>query len=255
MKKFLCVFVLLLMFVAKVYAKDVRFVQVTDTNYSKETQETFKDLIDTINEQDNVSFVVFTGDNILKPTMENLTGFVKNAKKLKKPFYVVIGDRDVNKHKKLPKKAYTKYLKKNLRSIKTENPNYIFSSNGVMFFVVDGAKDVVPSTNGYFKDDVLEWLDANLDLYSNKNVIILQHFPIIPPIDKEMYATYHADKYLEIINKHKNVKAVISGHYGVNKEQTVNNVVHITTAPAPHFRIIDIIDCDTSTPIIWAEIS
>ena len=57
-----------------------------------------------------------------------------------------------------------------------------------------------------------------------------------------------------MLSKHKNVKAVISGHFGVNKEQIIDGVNHISTAPAPAYRIIDIIDYDTKTPIIWSEV-
>ena len=66
--------------------------------------------------------------------------------------------------------------------------------------------------------------------------------------------TFKPEKYLEILNGHKNIKAVISGHYGVNKEQTVNGIVHISTAPAPNYRIIDVMNCDTDNSEIWAEV-
>ncbi|MBR6127118.1 hypothetical protein IKQ21_05480, partial [bacterium] len=105
-----------------------------------------------------------------------------------------------------------------------------------------------------YKDDVLEWLDAHLVLYSEKPVVILQHFPVVPPAKRETYYTFKSDKYLEVLSKHKNVKAVVAGHFGVNNEQTVNDVVHISTAPLPYYRIIDIIDYDNDNMTIWAEV-
>ena len=91
-------------------------------------------------------------------------------------------------------------------------------------------------------------------MYTKKNVVVLQHFPIIAPNDNENYMTYKPEKYLNILENHKNVKAVISGHYGVNSEQTVAGVVHISTAPAPQYRIIDLININTKEPTIWAEV-
>ena len=249
-------FSVLLSFIAlQVCAKDFRFVQVTDLRYSKNIEnKSLDNFIADINKQKDVEFVVFTGDNIEKPSKDNLSSFLKKAKKLKVPFYVVIGDKDVNKRKELSKKEYSLYVHKHVRAYKPKTPNYIFEKNGIVFMVADGAKDVIPSTIGYYKDDVLEWVDANLELYPQKPVIILQHFPLIPPAEKESYYTFKSDKYLEILSKHKNVKAIISGHFGVNKEQTVDGIAHVSTAPFPQYRIIDFIDYDTNNPTLWAEI-
>ena len=146
------------------------------------------------------------------------------------------------------------YLKKKLPNYKHEDINYTFERGGMIFLVADGAKDVIPSTIGYYKNDVTEWVDATLDLYPKKNVIILQHFPIVPPEKKENYITFKGDKYVEMLSKHNNVKALIAGHFGVNKEETVNGIVHISTAPVPYYRIIDITDCTSQNPEIWAQV-
>lgn len=59
---------------------------------------------------------------------------------------------------------------------------------------------------------------------------------------------------MKVLAKHKNVKAVIAGHFGVNNEQKVNGILHISTAPAPFYRIIDIMDYETPNPTIWAQL-
>ena len=59
---------------------------------------------------------------------------------------------------------------------------------------------------------------------------------------------------MKLLAAHKNVKAVISGHFGVNKEEKVKGIMHISTAPLPEYRIIDIMDYDTPNPTIWAEL-
>ena len=238
-----------------VFAKDLRFVQITDVRYSKQNNsEVLKNIISDINGRKDVDFVVFTGDNIDRPDIKILKDFITEAKQLRKPFYVVIGDKDVNKHKDLSKKDYQKILKRNIPNCKSKDVNYTFEKEGVVFMVVDGAKDVIPSTNGNYKDSVVEWVDANLDLYSDKNVVILQHFPLITPEDNENYATFKPQKYIDVLQKHNNVKAVIAGHYGINKEENINGIVHIVTAPAPNYRIIDILDCTSKNPSFWAEV-
>ena len=248
-------FILLLSFLTlPSYAKDMRFVQISEAKYCAIKNNNLLDkVIQDVNKQKNIDFVIFTGDNIEKPNKENLSAFVSATKKLKVPCYVVIGDKDVNKHKDLSKKQYAKYLKRHMRKYRQDSPNYVFEKHGVIFMIVDGSKDVIPSTNGFYKDDVLEWVDANLDLYSKKTIIIFQHFPLIPPDNKESYITYKPEKYLEILKKHKNVKAVISGHFGVDKEITADGILHISSDSFPKYRIIDILDYDTKNPTIWAE--
>ncbi len=255
MKKVFCFLFIYMLFMTYSFGKDIRFAQITDVNYSKGHDNTaLHNVIKDINKQKNIDFVVFTGDNIQKPDKKDLESFLKEAKKLKKSFYVLIGDREVNKYKNLSKKEYADILRKNLKNYRNNNLNYAFERGGVVFIVVDGAKDVIPSTNGYFKEDVLDWLNANLDLYQKKNVVILQHFPLIPPEDNESYMTLKTDKYLDIVKKHSNVISIISGHFGINKEENIDGVVHVSTAPIPNYRIIDIVDCNTKTPSIWAEI-
>lgn len=252
MKKLLTLILGIILTSTAVFAQDIRFVQVDNLLYSPQNQN-FPDLVNDINRQKNVEFVIFSGNNISKPDKTYLEEFLKEANKLKTPYYIALGNKDVNKQKELGKAEYIKLVSKHSKAHKKiTSPNYVFERNGLIFIVVDGSKDVIPSTMGYYKADVLEWLETQLTEYKDKNVVIIQHFPIIPPAKKENYYTYKADKYLEVISKYPNIKAVISGHFGVDKEQKVNNVIHLSTSSAPTYKIIDITDCDSTEPIIWS---
>lgn len=252
MKIFSSVILALLISVLPTFSADMRFIQVSDLAYPN-TQ--FERMVKDINKQKNVEFVVFTGNNISKANEENLKGFLKTAKSLNSPFYIVLGNKDVNKQKKLGKVEYLKVVSKLNRTHKNiESPSYVFEKNKVVFIVVDGSKDVIPDSVGYYRAQTLEWLNNELEKYKDRNVVILQHFPIIPPVIKDFKMTYKADEYLNLLSKHKNVKAVISGDYGVNKEQEVNGILHVSTANAPTYRIIDILDCDTKNPTFWSTI-
>ena len=50
--------------------------------------------------------------------------------------------------------------------------NYAFTKNGIVFIVVDGAKEVIPTPSGYYKPETLTWLDNQLKKYDNKKVVI-----------------------------------------------------------------------------------
>ena len=175
MKKFLSLFITFLtVSTASVFASDMRFVQVSDLMFSandEKSVDNFKNLVSDINKQKKVNFVVFTGNNIAKPDKKNLEGFLDNAKKLNEPYYVVLGNKDVNKQKDLSKAGYMQIVQKENRAHKKiETPNYIFEKNGLIFIVVDGSKEVIPSPIGYYKDDTLKWLDEQLNLYKNKKI-------------------------------------------------------------------------------------
>ncbi len=254
MKRFLSLFFAFLFCLTTAQAKDLRFVQVSDARFSNDSNNIFQKTIEDINKQKDVEFVVFTGDNIAKPSPEILESFLEEAKKLNCPFYIALGDKDVNKLKSMSKADYFKIVRKNVRKYKQEKPNYVFEKNGLIFVIADGSKEVIPSTNGYYKDDVLNWLDTELAKYPNNNVIILQHFPIIPPTDKETYYTYKPENYMAVLAKHKNVKAIISGHFGVNSEKNILGITHITTSGSPYYRVIDVLDYETENPTIWAQL-
>lgn len=252
MKKFFGLFLFFAFTAASALASDMRIIQVDNVFYTPESDK-LESIITDINKQKNVEFVIFTGNNIAKPNREYLESFLQTAKQLNSPFYLIPGNKEVNKQKDLGKIDYMKIVSKNARTHKKiESPNYVIDKKDIVFIAVDGSKDVIPSSMGYYKADVLKWLDEQLDIYKDKNVVILQHFPIVPPSKRESHYTFKADEYLKLLAKHKNVKAVVAGHFGVNNEQTVNGVLHISTSDAPVYRIIDILDYDSSHPEFWS---
>lgn len=255
MKKILGLISIFLLMANSVFAADMRFIQVEGALYNQNNSASFDKMIQKINREKNVEFVVFTGNNISKPNKNELKNFLSAAKKLKCPYYVIIGQKDVNKQKDLGKSDYFDMVrKKNWAHRMIKKPNYVFTKKDVIFVVADGSKEFIPSSVGYYKEDVILWLDEVLDGYKDKNVVILQHYPIVPPVAKETHYTYKADDYIKLLTEHKNVKAVVAGHFGVNKEESVNGILHISTKNAPAYRIIDILDYETQNPTFWSTI-
>lgn len=255
MRNFLCLSFAFMFSVLSTFASDVKFVQIDSLKFSPKSTESvnnFKNVIKEINKEKNLNFVVFTGDNIAKSNQKNLKAFLKKARGLKAPFYIALGHKDLNKRDGLSKTEYMKIAKS--FSCKCGNtPNYTFSKKGLIFIVANGAKEFIPTPFGYYKDDVIEYLDAELTKNSKKNVVILQHFPINSPNENEAYRTYKAEEYFAMLKNHKNVIAIISG-FGINSETDVDGIKHITTANYPQYRIIEIKDCTGSEPTIWSTL-
>ena len=255
MHKILNFFIVFLLTATSSMSADMRFIQVDGTLYDSNDSKKFEKLIDKINKEKKVEFVVFTGNNIAKPNKTNLESFLKTAKKIKCPYYVVLGQKDVNKQKNLGKKEYFETVRKYSKAHRMiKSPNYIFTKKNLVFVVADGSKEFIPTPIGYYREDVILWLDEKLESYNDKNVVILQHFPIVPPAPKETHYTYKADEYLRLLSEHKNVKAVVAGHFNVNAEKTLNGIVHIATKEAPTYRVIDILDYETDSPTFWSTI-
>ena len=257
MKKLLFFISVLILSTMYVYASDFRFVQVdsmllsaTDEKSISRMQNVIKD----INNQKNVEFIIFSGDNIANPRKENLECFINLAKGLRRPYYIALGSKDINKSK-LSKKEYVNALKTKTKTHKKIlGSNYVVEKKDIVFIIVDGSKDIISTPMGYYKETTLEWLENYLSFYSEKNVVILQHYPLIPPSNKEMRYTIKPEKYLEVIKNYSNVKAVFAGNFDVNSEKNIDGVLHVTTANAPKYRIVDIMDYDSENPTFWSII-
>ena len=255
MKKFLISFLIFFISSISANAFDIKFIQVDSVKYSPNVEtstENFDNLINEINKEKNVSFVVFTGDNLAKSNKVSLESFLKKANKLNIPYYIALGHKDLNKRNGLSQNAYMKLAHKYNKNI-SETSNYTFKKKNVLFIVANGAKEFIPTPFGYYREDVIKWVDEILTKNKNKNVVILQHFPIYPPAENEVFYTYKASDYMDVINNHQNVKAVVSG-FKINAENDINGVKHITTAEFPQYRIIEIIDSETVNPTIWSTL-
>lgn len=243
------------MLTGQAYAKDLKFVQVTDSHFASSSiehtqaevassQNTFEKTIKDINSIPNVNFVVFTGDNIDQANSDDLKKFLKIANGLNVDYYVVIGNHEVFKSQNLDKKEYMKIVSQYSKNCRTKSANYEFKRNGLTFLVVDGAKEVIPGPSGYYKKDTLKWLDKKLTENKNNKVVIFQHFPVVEPFFHRTHTTFNVKEYEEVLSKHNNVIGIFSGHYHGNAEKMVNGIYHVSTPalvePPHNFKVVEI---------------
>ena len=269
MKKFLLSLFVLIMFTCigafAQSSKNIKFVQVSDallSANSEYSQKVLKSAIADINTLQDVSFVVFTGDNINNPSEANLKLFLKIVKKLKVPYYIAIGDHDVYKANGLSKVRYYDMIHEHNWFMFKHQPNYKFKKKGFVFLVVDGAKEIIPGSVGYYREGTLDWVESELTKNEKKDVIILQHFPIEYPENTEAstktHKTYKVEQYKELIDKHNNLLAVLSGHFHTNSENMTNGVYHISTpsliALPQAYKVIDIVTTKEFSPIIYTQL-
>lgn len=244
MKKFLSILILALMFmsitVTSCFAKSIKFAQVTDVHFKKHS-EALINIVKDINKSSDIDFVVFTGDNIGQANQKNLQLFLSVVKKLNKPYYLVLGNKDVSKLNNLDKKTYISMVRK-VNKNQGKTSNYVFKRNDIVYLVVDGTKEIIPGVNGVYSDETIKWVDTQLTKYSFNKVVIFQHFPLANKPSNEFYYTYNTLPYLQMLSKHNNVIAVITGHYHKNDEVMYNGVYHITSPQASDgtYKIVEI---------------
>lgn len=269
MKKILSIvislFISFCLFSVKAYAENIKFVQVTDSHLSVDSeysQNVLESAVEDINKLQDVSFVVFTGDNISDPTPENLRKFVDIVSKLNVPYYVAVGNHDVYKSKEMPKTRYYQILREKHLLYPQRSANYKFQKDNFVFLILDGAKEIIPGPSGYYRESTLVWLDKELTKYSDKPVIIFQHFPVEYPEGAgsrlRTHKTYRVEDYNEILENHHNVLAIISGHFHMNSETMKNGVYHINSpsllALPQSYKIIDVVTTKEFSPIIYTQL-
>lgn len=253
--------ILLLFFSASVFAEQLKFVQITDTHLStegsnyggrvvEESVQTLESAVESINKIPDLDFVVFSGDNIDVAQEDQLIKFCEITKNLNKPYYIGIGNHDVFSNT-LNKTNYFKIVKQYNKNQKSNEPEfYFFPNKDFIVIFMDGAIQMIPSNHGSFNDQDLEWLDEVLTKYENKKAIIVQHFPLVEPSENKSHRTRNPMPYNELLERHSNVIAIVSGHYHCEKVTEKDGIFHISS-PAlvgvPHqYRIIEI-DYDPKT--------
>ncbi len=244
-----------------VFADTIKFAQIADAHFVKNDKyktEVLEQVIKDINNEKDIEFTIFSGDNLDSPRTEYLPEFIKIANKLNNPYYIIIGNHDVFRNNGLSKEQYLQIVKDNNIFYKYKKPNYVFKKDNFVFIVVDGAKEIIPGSTGYYKKETLDWLEKQLQKYKNKPVIILQHFPLVSEVEIKSHEVYQKEEYLELLDKYDNVISVIAGHLHMNSEVMRNGVYHITTPTLlynpPVYKIITITTTKGFSPMIYTEL-
>ncbi|OGI20243.1 MAG: hypothetical protein A3B68_05310 [Candidatus Melainabacteria bacterium RIFCSPHIGHO2_02_FULL_34_12] len=220
----------------------LHFVQISDIHlqqtYAKDStrllgssQKLFKDAVSQINKIKNLDFVLGTGDLVDVPEESLVNKFIEIAKELKYPFYAVLGNHDVGVNTKLNKQKFIQKFSdlKGARSFTGSMSYYSFCPNDKFAIVcLDGTTEKTVTSHGQIDDEQLKWLKNELTANENKFVIIALHFPVIQPYKSDTHFIFEPDRtrLLEIIENHKNVIGVFTGHYHAARLTKVKNRIH-----------------------------
>ena len=219
----------------------LKFVQLSDVHFSTlghnttfkltgDSPKLFDDAISQINEMQNISFVMFTGDLIDKSFEKQLRAFMEHVKNLNQKWYYAYGNHDT---------CVGGYLTPELfRSIVKEgNPDFTFDENYYSFEPQKGYKVIVLdsiirdriTSNGEISEKQLNWLDNELKASQDKTVLIFTHVPLIEPFSSPNHRLNNSNAVREVIESYKNPIGVFQGHYHASKIRQIGNVLYVNS--------------------------
>ncbi len=220
----------------------LHFVQITDTHLQKSiakdgerllgsSEKLLTDAINQINEIKNLDFVLSTGDQVDQPEKKIVDKYTDIIETSKYPWYVLLGNHDVSVNGGLGKRGYIRKFRKMKTPISfTENMAYYSFSPNDKFTIIclDGTTEKVVTPQGQVDDEQLNWLEDELKASEDKYVIIALHFPVIEPFKSKDHFILEPGRtrLQEIVESHKNVIAVFSGHYHAAKLIKIKNKIH-----------------------------
>ncbi len=235
---FAYIFILFFAATLSVGAKTITIAQMTDVHIgdveSEKTQHSLqylKEAIEAINARNDIDFVVFTGDNVDKSRPSDLKTFCVTARKLNKPYYVIMGNHDAHKVAGIPKDTYMHYIDIANKYQKSDAMNFqIPVTSDIQAVFLDGVVPNIPSSHGYFSEETIAWFRKVVKKNKHKKLIVFQHFPLVPPRDEPSRTILHSADYKNILLLNDNILLIASGHYHQAKVQTdENGIVHIST--------------------------
>lgn len=218
----------------------LKFAQLSDVHfYTGEDNTTFKmraesgklldDAIAQINETPNVSFVMFTGDQIDYPYEKELSAFLPHTEKLNIPWYFTFGNHDTMLGGYLNPSLYMQLVNKYNKNYKFEKSYYSFvPQKGYKAIVLDTIIRDRLTSNGKIGEEQLLWLDNEIKNSKKDIILIFMHVPVLEPYNSPNHRLLDADKMQEILNKYKNPILVFQGHYHGAKITQRGNILYVS---------------------------
>lgn len=238
------------------FSKTLKFAQVSDIHFTtarednaykllSQTKPLLIDAVEQINKEQNVDFIVVTGDGIDLPKEDELYKLTKILNTLHRPWYFSLGNHDTTTSGFLSKDNFLKILQEENKNFNFESTYYTFKpEKGYRVIVLDGAKNKGISSNGIIPKEQLLWLDKTLSKSKNDVVLIFIHFPLYPPFDSPKHEILNANELKAVLDKYKMPIAMFTGHYHMTKILKRGNFLHVSTpslAGYPNaFRIVEI---------------
>jgi predicted phosphodiesterase len=255
MKYYLTVLALFLNF-SSLFCQDLKIGLIADcqycncdfnTEWNNDYRKGFprlKTAVDSFNST-SVNYAFHLGDFIDRD-FESYQKVIPVFEQLKMPHHHVLGNHDYKVNDSLKSSV--------LSTLNLENPYYTITKNDWVFIVLDGTdistyksndslyfnqseqirldylsqgRTQAMPWNGAIGKEQMTWLDSQLNHAdeNNLNAVILCHFPVYPKNDANLWNDIEV---MQLLEKHKSVKAYINGHHHPGNYAIHNNIHYLT---------------------------
>jgi 3',5'-cyclic AMP phosphodiesterase CpdA len=192
-----------------------RFALITDTHLKQtdpRNEATLRQTVKDLNAQNNLDFVIVSGDVADKGDRPSLLKAKQLLDSLKMPYYAIPGNHD------------TRYCKTTTSTFDSVFVQHHFSFTHKGFFFIGFNTGQGNSNNkGHVNQKEFNWIDKQLSKIPPKQpVVAITHFPIVTiQVDDSAQIVNHLLKY--------NIKAILGGHYHRNAAFDYKGVPGILT--------------------------
>ncbi len=202
MKKYIisALLIILLFPATAIYAQNFKFAHVSDTHIGSGTaEEDLNRTVGDINSQEDLDFVIVTGDITEMGTDEELALAKKTLENLDIPYYVVPGNHDTG----WSESGGVSFIRE------FGYDKFSFEHNGYKF-IGCASGPYVRMSDGHIPRDAIVWLDEVLKATpKDQPIIFVNHYPIDNSLDNWFEITERLKKY--------NTQFAICGHGHRNK--------------------------------------
>ncbi|SER46407.1 outer membrane protein assembly factor BamB family protein [Pedobacter rhizosphaerae] len=177
------------------FAQTFKYAFVTDTHVGSGTgEEDLRRTVADINEQQNLDFIVITGDITEMGTNDELKLAKSILAELRKPYYIIPGNHDTG----WSESGGVNFIKE------FGNDKFVFDHKGYRF-IACASGPYVRMSDGHIPRDATVWLEKTLkSTPKNKPIVFLNHYPLDNSLDNWYEATDRLKKY--------NIQYALCGH-------------------------------------------
>jgi 3',5'-cyclic AMP phosphodiesterase CpdA len=227
----------------------LHFAQISDIhlstlgNYeeilSGQAADFLAEVLTSLNKQEDLDFVLFTGDLFNIPTDQNVTLFQQVVQLLHKPYYIIPGNhdrRDLNSSEGLTQRHFAQLFNPQLKdrpSAPTLQAGYwsVTVNPRVQLIGLDSIR--ATDWGGFIDEPQVVWLKDQLVVHRDKFIILAVHHPFhrLAPIDDHPhwrnFVCDDGPDMLRLLDQYPQVKLVLTGHHHQTKADLLGARLHL----------------------------
>ncbi len=205
--------------------------------YREKSVPLFIDALRQLGRLPKLKFVVFGGDQIhYGPNdKESLGVFQQWTAHLNMPIYILLGNTEVSPVSGMSQLGREDYLKAwSGKGLRPGHSSWAFDpAKGVRAIGFDVTEDGKP--HGVASPAELKWLEKELEENKDKKLIMLFTHQLLRPTTPQdktqgwsLWMVKNSLKVNELLERHRNVRLVVSGHHHVSRVETVGRITYVS---------------------------